>query len=72
MGVYQARGPRACAFLEVAPTGGGQERFGIGIDGNIVTASIRALVGAAARLAENTPHIVVNQGMRDYRTCEVS
>ena len=41
---------RACAFVEVADGGGGAERHGVGIDGNIVTASIKALVGAAARL----------------------
>jgi len=54
---------RACAFLEVAPTGGRQERFGVGIDGNIVTASIKALVGAAARTTENTQYIAVNRAM---------
>jgi len=40
---------RACAFLEVAGADG-SERFGVGIDANIVTASIRALVGAVNRL----------------------
>jgi len=39
---------RACAFVEVAS--GSQERFGVGIDANIVTASIRALASAASRL----------------------
>ncbi len=43
---------RACAFVEAAHTGGRAERYGVGIDGNIVTASIQALVGAAARLGE--------------------
>ncbi len=41
---------RACAFLEVARPGGGGERFGVGIDANIVTASIRALVSGLNRL----------------------
>jgi 2-isopropylmalate synthase len=52
---------RACAFLEVAPTGGGQERFGVGMDDNIVTASIKALVGAAARSSGNTQPVAVSQ-----------
>jgi 2-isopropylmalate synthase len=39
---------RACAFLEVARPGGG-DCYGVGIDGNIVTASIKALVSAANR-----------------------
>jgi 2-isopropylmalate synthase len=52
---------RACAFLEVAPTGGGQERFGVGMDDNIVTASIKALVGTAARSTGNTQPIAVSQ-----------
>ena len=39
---------RACAFVEVAPAGG-RECFGVGIDANIVTASIKALTSAAAR-----------------------
>ncbi len=43
---------RACAFVEVAHSGGRRECFGVGIHGNIVTASIQALVGAAARLGE--------------------
>ena len=43
---------QACAFLEVAGhgAGGGAECFGVGIDGNIVTASIMALVSGANRL----------------------
>ena len=41
---------RACAFVEVAHTGGRRECYGVGIDGNIVTASVKSLVGAAARL----------------------
>ncbi|MDR2032588.1 MAG: 2-isopropylmalate synthase [Azoarcus sp.] len=41
---------RACAFLELAGAAGGDGRYGIGIDGNIVTASIRALVSGINRL----------------------
>ena len=42
---------RACAFIEVAPSaGGGNESFGAGIDANIVTASIRAVVNGINRL----------------------
>ena len=39
---------RACAFVEVAQAGG-RECFGVGIDANIVTASIKALTSAASR-----------------------
>jgi len=39
---------RACAFVEVA-SAGGRECFGVGIDANIVTASIKALTSAASR-----------------------
>lgn len=47
---------QACAFVELARHGGGErhgqrsERFGVGIDANIVTASIKAIVGGANRL----------------------
>ena len=41
---------RACAFVEVAMTGSRQDVFGVGIDANIVTASVKAVIGAAARL----------------------
>ncbi|MBI3431680.1 MAG: 2-isopropylmalate synthase [Hydrogenophilales bacterium] len=43
---------QACAFVEVANTAGCQACFGVAIDVNIVTASIKALIGAAARIAE--------------------
>ncbi|MDR2187372.1 MAG: 2-isopropylmalate synthase [Azonexus sp.] len=39
----------ACAFIELAAAGGG-ERYGVGIDDNIVTASIKALVSGVNRL----------------------
>ncbi|NMG47683.1 2-isopropylmalate synthase [Azoarcus communis] len=41
---------RACAFLELIPADGGNDGYGVGIDGNIVTASIRAIVSAVNRL----------------------
>jgi 2-isopropylmalate synthase len=40
---------RACAFMEIAAAGRG-ECFGVGIDGNIVTASIKAIVSGINRL----------------------
>ena len=42
----------ACAFVEAARAGGGRECFGVGIDANIVTASIKALTNAASRVKE--------------------
>ncbi|MDT8992416.1 2-isopropylmalate synthase [Curvibacter sp. APW13] len=41
---------QACAFLELAPAQGGSERYGVGLDNNIVTASIRALISGVNRL----------------------
>jgi 2-isopropylmalate synthase len=40
----------ACAFLELARHGDSGERYGVGIDANIVTASIKAIVGGVNRL----------------------
>ena len=40
---------RACAFIEMAASGRG-ECYGAGIDGNIVTASIKALISGINRL----------------------
>jgi 2-isopropylmalate synthase len=40
---------QACAFMEIAGSGNG-EFYGIGIDGNIVTASIKALVSGINRM----------------------
>jgi len=40
---------RACAMLEVAAKGSG-DCYGVGIDSNIVTASIRALISGVNRL----------------------
>jgi 2-isopropylmalate synthase len=45
---------QAIAVIEVAHHGDSRECFGVAIDGNIVTASIRALVNAAARLGKVT------------------
>jgi 2-isopropylmalate synthase len=42
---------RACAFIELADANGG-ECYGAGMDENIVTASIRALVSGVNRLGE--------------------
>ncbi|MBL8445427.1 MAG: 2-isopropylmalate synthase, partial [Zoogloeaceae bacterium] len=41
---------RACAFLELATSNGGSECFGVGIDTNIVTATIKALVSGVNRI----------------------
>ena len=41
---------QACAFLELVSMGGGLERFGVGMDTNIVTASIQALISGVNRL----------------------
>ncbi|MFT3962471.1 2-isopropylmalate synthase [Propionivibrio sp.] len=42
---------KACAFMEVMLAGGDRECFGVGMDANIVTASIRALVSGVDRLS---------------------
>jgi 2-isopropylmalate synthase len=41
---------QACAFLELTTAGGGSERYGVAIDTNIVTASVRALISGVNRL----------------------
>jgi 2-isopropylmalate synthase len=41
---------RACAFMELMLAGGGRECYGVGMDANIVTASIRALLSGVNRL----------------------
>ena len=46
---------QAVAVIEVARHGQGRECFGVAIDANIITASIRALVNAAARIGSETP-----------------
>jgi 2-isopropylmalate synthase len=40
----------ACAFLELARHGDSTERYGVGMDANIVTASIKAIVSGVNRL----------------------
>ena len=41
----------ACAFVELSEVGGqGGERYGVGMDANIVTASLRAIVSGINRL----------------------
>jgi 2-isopropylmalate synthase len=41
---------QACAFVELAGASGGIDCYGVGIDTNIVTASIRAIVSGVNRL----------------------
>jgi 2-isopropylmalate synthase len=41
---------QACAFLELVSASGGLERFGVGMDTNIVTASVKALLSGVNRL----------------------
>ena len=41
---------RACAFLEIVRPGEAGACYGVGIDGNLITASIRALVSGVNRL----------------------
>jgi 2-isopropylmalate synthase len=41
---------QACAFLELVSANGSAERFGVGMDTNIVTASIQALISGVNRL----------------------
>jgi 2-isopropylmalate synthase len=55
---HQAADAQACAFMELA--GAGSERYGVGLDNNIVTASLKALVSGVNRL-----------GMQPVRTLEV-
>ncbi|MDR1646857.1 MAG: 2-isopropylmalate synthase [Zoogloeaceae bacterium] len=40
---------QACAFMEVRLEGQGSARYGVGIDANIVTASLKALLGGLER-----------------------
>ena len=42
---------KACAFMEIMLAGGDRECFGVGMDANIVTASLRALVSGIDRLS---------------------
>ena len=56
----EAGNARACAFLEVARPSGG-DCFGVGVDSNIVTASIKALVSAANRTRQSVPMAPTSQ-----------
>jgi len=46
---------QACAFLELVSASGGHERFGVGMDTNIVTASVKALLSGVNRLGQPEP-----------------
>ena len=46
----EAGNAQACAFMELTQTKGRQESYGVGMDTNIVTASIKALVSGINRL----------------------
>ena len=47
---------QACAFLELmSHSGSSGDRYGVGIDGNIVTASIRAIISGVNRLQADLP-----------------
>lgn len=46
----EAGNASACAFLEIAEVGSTAEYYGVGIDDNIVTASIRAMVSGVNRM----------------------
>ena len=50
-----ARSAQACAFMEIAQSDGGKECFGVGMDENIVTASIKALMSSINRAEINMP-----------------
>lgn len=51
---------QACAFLELVGANGGHERYGVGLDTNIVTASIKALVSGLNRLAVANAHALTD------------
>ncbi|ARU31044.1 2-isopropylmalate synthase [Sulfuriferula sp. AH1] len=54
MGDSAGSDAQACAFMEVSAPGRSHACYGAGMDGNIVTASIKALVSGANRLTTNT------------------
>ncbi len=47
----EAGDAQAYAFLKLAPSAGGCERYGVGLDNNIVTASVKALLSGGNRLS---------------------
>jgi len=46
----EAGNASACAFLEIAGVGSTAEHYGVGVDENIVTASIRAMISGVNRM----------------------
>jgi len=48
----------ACAFIEIIPSNGGGETFGAGVDANIVTASIKALLSGVNRMRAGEQTVV--------------
>jgi 2-isopropylmalate synthase len=51
---------QACAFMEIAGKNSG-EYYGVGVDSNIVTASLKALLSGANRLAAGQLREPLNQ-----------
>ncbi len=51
----EAGDARACAFMEIANSEGGAGCYGVGMDANIVTASIKALVSGTNRTGVSLP-----------------
>jgi len=51
----EAGDAQACAFIEIAHSDGGKECFGVGMDENIVTASIKAIVSSINRAEISIP-----------------
>ncbi len=57
----EAGDARACAFMEVANAEGGSGCYGVGVDANIVTASIRALVSGINRAGSSLQRTIPRQ-----------
>ena len=57
----EAGDAQACAFLELTSAGHSTERFGVGMDTNIVTASVKALVSGVNRLGAVAPAVLQGQ-----------
>ena len=49
---HEAGDAQACAFMELTVPGSGVECYGAGVDANIVTASIKAMLSAVNRLGD--------------------
>jgi 2-isopropylmalate synthase len=43
---------KACAFVELAPIGQTTTVYGVGIDENIITASLKAIISSLNRLGD--------------------